>query len=115
MTATAISADVIRGYVDTMILSVLADGPSYGYEISRTIRETTAGAYVMKETTLYSAFARMEKNGLVGSFPGEVTHGRPRTYYRITDVGRTYYAERCQEWSLTRDVISRFIDPEKVA
>ncbi|MBO1687926.1 PadR family transcriptional regulator, partial [Clostridium butyricum] len=47
-----ISSDVIRGYNDTMILYLLLDGDSYGYEISRNIREITGGRYIMKETTL---------------------------------------------------------------
>ncbi|MDD6351678.1 MAG: PadR family transcriptional regulator, partial [Lachnospiraceae bacterium] len=34
-----ISSDVIRGYNDTIILSLLLDQPSYGYEISKMIRE----------------------------------------------------------------------------
>jgi len=33
-----ISSDVIRGYVDTIILSLLIEGDSYGYEISKNIR-----------------------------------------------------------------------------
>ena len=31
-----ISSDVIRGYNDTIILYLLLDKPSYGYEISRS-------------------------------------------------------------------------------
>ena len=27
-----ISSDVIRGYIDPMILRILLDGPSYGYQ-----------------------------------------------------------------------------------
>ena len=33
-----ISSDVIRGYNDTIILYLLLDRPSYGYEISKQIR-----------------------------------------------------------------------------
>jgi len=49
-----ISSDVIRGYVDTIILSLLIEGDSYGYEISKNIRIKTDELYVIKETTLYS-------------------------------------------------------------
>lgn len=56
-----ISSDVIRGYNDIMILCLLLDGDSYGYEISKRIDEITEEKYKMKETTLYSAFARLEK------------------------------------------------------
>ena len=48
-----ISSDVIRGCNDTIILCLLLDGPSYGYEISRRIRVMTEDAYIRKETTLY--------------------------------------------------------------
>ena len=65
-----ISSDVIRGYHDTMILCLLLDMPSYGYEISRKIRELSSEKYIIKETTLYSAFNRLEKNGYVESFYG---------------------------------------------
>ncbi|MER2064402.1 MAG: PadR family transcriptional regulator, partial [Alkalibacterium sp.] len=34
-----ISSDVIRGYNDTFLLSLLAQEDSYGYELSRQIRE----------------------------------------------------------------------------
>ena len=60
-----ISSDVIRGYNDTIILYLLLDRPSYGYEISKQIRLISEEKYVIKETTLYSAFTRMEKNGYI--------------------------------------------------
>ena len=104
-----ISSDVIRGYNDTFILFLLLDAPSYGYEISRQIRLLTDGKYIIKETTLYSAFTRLEKNGYIESFYGDETGGRRRTYYRITPAGRTYYAEKCEEWSVTREVVEHFI------
>ena len=63
-----ISSDVIRGYNDTMILFILRKAPSYGYEISKQIKQLSDGKYIIKETTLYSAFTRMEKNGYIESF-----------------------------------------------
>ncbi len=107
-----ISSDIIRGYNDTMILYLLLDHPSYGYEISRTIRQMTGEKYVIKETTLYSAFTRMEKNGFITSFQQNADNGKRRTYYRITDPGRAYYEEKCEEWALTKDVVEHFITPE---
>ena len=87
----AISSDVIRGYNDTMILYLLLDQPSYGYEISRQIKTLSHEKYIIKETTLYSAFTRMEKNGY------------------ITGKGRAYYQEKCEEWLLTQEVVEQFI------
>ena len=75
-----ISSDVIRGYNDTIILYLLLDRPSYGYEISRMIRSLSDGKYIIKETTLYSAFTRMEKNGYIMSFSQNAVSARPKPF-----------------------------------
>jgi len=104
-----ISSDVIRGYNDTMILYLLLEKPSYGYEVSKQIRELSQEKYIIKETTLYSAFNRLEKNGCIESFFGDETNGKRRTYYRITDPGVEYYRDKCKEWRLIQEVVEKFI------
>lgn len=107
-----ISSDVIRGYNDTIILAILRKNDSYGYEISKKIEDVSEGQYLIKETTLYSAFSRLEKNGYIHSYSGAETNGRARTYYGITDLGEEYYQEKKEEWKLTKDVINRFTEEE---
>ena len=105
----AISSDVIRGYNDTMILYLLRNKPSYGYEISKDIKALSEVKYIIKETTLYSAFTRMEANGYVESYSQDAENGKRRTYYRITNKGRSYYRDKCEEWHLTKEVVEKFI------
>ena len=105
-----ISSDVIRGYNDTIILFFLRKEPSYGYEISKNIKAVTDNKYLIKETTLYSAFTRLEKNGYITSFVKEADNGKKRSYYQITDSGYKYYQEKCEEWQLTKEVIENFIE-----
>ncbi len=107
---SSISSDVIRGYNDTIILYLLLRNPSYGYEISKNIKSLSEDKYVIKETTLYSAFTRMEKNGYIESYSEIADTGKKRTYYRITDPGRQYYNEKCEEWEITKEVIEHFIE-----
>lgn len=109
-----ISSDVIRGYNDTMILFILLGGKSYGYEISKQIRQISDEKYIMKETTLYSAFTRLEKNGYVKASYGDESFGTRRTYYEITSAGLDYYKEKCREWAVTKDVIEKFIREEYI-
>ncbi|MCL2527707.1 MAG: PadR family transcriptional regulator [Defluviitaleaceae bacterium] len=104
-----ISSDVLRGYIDLMIIRTLCDGDSYGYEISKKITDISLNGYTMKETTLYSAFTRLEKLGCLRSYPGTYSGGRERTYYTLTDTGQEYYRKKCEEWELTKDLISKFI------
>lgn len=108
-----ISSDVIRGYSDTIILYLLLDGDSYGYEISREIKRISENSYSMKETTLYSAFNRLSKNGYIDFYYGDKTEGKRRTYYRITEKGRQYYEAKCEEWNQTKKLINRFIREEQ--
>ena len=109
MENTGISSDVIRGYVDVMILRILCDGDSYGYAVSKKITDISDNLYTMKETTLYSAFSRLEKLGYLRSYPGSHSGGRERTYYSLTDSGRLYYERKCTEWTLTKALIAKFV------
>jgi len=109
----AIGSDVLRGYIDLMILRALWDGDSYGYEISKRITDISEGCYTMKETTLYSAFARLEKLGHLRAYPGSYSGGRERTYYNLTADGKQYYRQKCAEWGLTQELIRNFILEEE--
>lgn len=104
-----ISSDTIRGYNDMFILSILTENDSYGYEISKKIREITQERYLIKETTLYSAFTRLEKKGYISSYPGETTHGKKRTYYHISEEGENYLLAKKKEWLETKEVVERFL------
>ena len=71
-----------------------------------TFTTTTAAVVLM---IVQFALGIREKNGYISSFSQEAENGKRRTYYRITDSGKSYYKEKCEEWQLTKDVIERFI------
>ena len=106
----AISRYVIHKNKKKKIQKHLLDKPSYGYEISKKMKTLSNEKYVIKETTLYSAFTRMERNGYIESFSNQDNAaGKRRTYYRITEAGRAYYQQKCEEWLLTQEVVEKFI------
>lgn len=107
-----ISSDVIRGYNDSFLLSLLNEGDSYGYALSKDIKERTNGQYLIKETTMYSAFTRLKKNGYIESYPGNVTQGKKRTYYRITSEGKQFLQEKQKEWQITKQVVDQLVGGE---
>ncbi len=104
-----VGSDVMRGYNDFMILFLLLEEDSYGYEISRQIKQISEGKYIMKETTLYSAFTRLEKEGYIEAYYGTETNGKRRTYYRITKEGREFYRAKCEEWELVKEIVGKFV------
>jgi len=59
-----LTADLLRGHTDTIILKLLSDGDRYGYEIIKMVGETTEGDYQLKEPTMYSSLKRLEKEAL---------------------------------------------------
>lgn len=109
-----ISSDVIRGYTDIIILNLLLHRDSYGYEISKQIRKISEEKYIIKETTLYSAFTRLEKAGYIASYAGSETNGRQRTYYHILEKGCSYYEEKCKEWYEVKELVDKFVDVPRI-
>lgn len=105
----AISADILRGHTDAIILAQLAAGDSYGYEINKTVAQRTAGTYGFKEATLYTAFKRLEQNGLITSYWGEDGPGARRRYYAVTEAGRRQLEAERQTWSETKAVLDALI------
>ena len=103
-----ISADAIRGYIDLIVLSLLKRQPSYAYDLAKTITEVSNGEYTIKQTTLYTALKRLESSGLADSYPGVSDSGKSRTYYRLTDAGAAYLADKLAEWEATKTLIDRF-------
>lgn len=107
-----ISADTLRGYTDTIILTQLMKKDSYGYEINRNVQQRTGGEYEFKEATLYTAFKRLEQGGLISSYWGEEGPGARRRYYTITESGRQQWRERSREWLETRELLNALLTLE---
>lgn len=109
----SIASDLIRGHTDTIILSQLMSGDSYGYQINKIIQERTNQEYELKEATLYSAFRRLEEAGYICSYWGNETTGARRRYYTITKDGREAYNRLRNEWERSKVLIDQLIHEEK--
>ena len=105
----ALTADILRGYTDAIILRQLAGEDSYGYQINKRVAAITGGALEMKEATLYTAFRRLETGGYIRSYWGDEQTGARRRYYAITDAGRMQFMDEVQEWARTREVLNALI------
>ena len=109
----ALSADILRGYTDTIILRQLAQGDSYGYQINRRVAEISSGALEMKEATLYTAFRRLEGAGYIRSYWGDETTGARRRYYALTDSGREKLLADCAAWQETKIIMDQLLEGER--
>ncbi|AWZ49894.1 PadR family transcriptional regulator [Hathewaya limosa] len=85
--------EIFKGSIDILVLCILNGKISYGYEISREIKEKSNDTYVIGEGTLYTCLKRLENKKLIESF-WQVKEDRNRKYYNITKGGREYLEEK---------------------
>src|SRR6516165_2173886 len=83
--------------VEMLILEVVAQVPSYGYEITQTVAARSEGYFDLKEGSLYPALHRMERQKLLKASWREAD-GRRRKYYELTRAGQAELAKRKQSW-----------------
>jgi len=91
--------NLVRGTIPTLILSVLAEGPNYGYEISETIKARTQGRLKLSVAALYTTLKRLEDQSLIGPCEGVQSGARERRYYEILPAGQTFLKTKLAEWN----------------
>ena len=90
--------------LDFLVLSVIAEGDAYGYQISQIIKRAAS----TKDSTLYPVLKRLQESGLVVTYD-EQYQGRNRRYYRITDAGRGRQRELFREWEKYKFIIDDIV------
>lgn len=88
---------LLTGMVETLILEIVGQNPSYGYEICQTVAGRSQGYFELKEGSLYPALHRLERQKLLASF-WEEAEGRRRKYYKLTSAGQKALAAKKREW-----------------
>jgi DNA-binding PadR family transcriptional regulator len=93
-------ANLLKGNLDLILLSIIEPEPIYGGEITRAVGERTGGYFDFKEGTLYPALHRLEKAGFVkGSFQYLPRGGSPVKFYALTDSGNRELHARRDEYT----------------
>jgi len=105
----SLTADLIRGHTETIIMAQLYHGESYGYKINKAILEVSLGKYELKEATLYGAFRRLEESGYISSYWGDEATGARRRYYLLTPLGKDFFNQCLLEWDYAKNLIDKLI------
>lgn len=93
-----IGKDLVAASATPMILSVLASGESYGYDIIRRVRALSGNRLEWSEGMVYPALRRLEEKGLLTSRWVESDTGPRRKYYALTKSGRAALADEREAW-----------------
>jgi PadR family transcriptional regulator PadR len=96
--AVQIDKDLVAAAATPLVLSILAEGESYGYAILKRVRALSAGELEWTDGMLYPLLHRLERLGHVTTEWRTSPEGRRRKYYAITDEGRGALAEQRLQW-----------------
>jgi DNA-binding PadR family transcriptional regulator len=89
---------LVAASVKPLMLSILAHGESYGYEIIQRIHQLSGGTIEWTAGTLYPVLHRLEAKGLIEAVWRTADSGRERKYYRLTDKGRQALEVEKRQW-----------------
>ena len=93
------SKDFIAASATPLVLSILSQGDSYGYEIIQRVHELSDGEMQWADGMLYPILHRLEKKGCVKSYWGVADNGRRRKYYRLQKSGSKELSEQRRSWN----------------
>jgi PadR family transcriptional regulator PadR len=105
----SVSKELMKGSTATLVLTVLAKGEQYGYEVIKEIEKLSDGLFELREGTLYPILHSLEADGFVGSRWVGKEGTRQRKYYVITKSGRSLLKEKRAEWTKFRAAIDRIV------
>lgn len=107
---TGFSRDLVRGSLDLMVLSVLADGPQYGYSIQKRIRDASANLVRIQAGTLYPLLHRLESEAAIRS-RWDSSSGRDRKWYELTAAGRRRLHAQAGQWQAYVRCVRQLLQP----
>lgn len=104
-----LEGQMVKGFIDGILLSILSERESYGYDMMKTVQERTDRQLEIKEGTLYPALRRLEAEGLIVGKWATHEQGARRRYYHITQNGKDELQRIKASWSKNYHVIHTFL------
>ncbi len=94
-----ISRELIAASSRPLILSILAEGESYGYAIIQRVGELTGGRLRWTEGMLYPVLHKLEQEDAIVAEWKQPAGERKRKYYRLKSHGRAALAKQREDWT----------------
>lgn len=99
--------DLVAASSKPMVLSILAEGESYGYEIIQKVLELSDHQIEWTDGMMYPVLHRLEREKLIISEWKEAESGRERKYYRLSDDGRKALEAERQQWLTVHNTLCK--------
>jgi DNA-binding PadR family transcriptional regulator len=83
--------------LELAILGLLKERSMHGYQLSKRLTDALGGFWRVSYGSLYPTLKRLEREGAVEQVFDEVTVGRRKNVYRITDTGEALFLQLLEE------------------
>lgn len=100
---------LLKGVLELAVLSVIARGESYGYEILSTLE--SAGFDGIGDASVYGTLRRLEQAGHLESRLAASDSGPARKYYSVTSSGAEQLQAGTDTWRGISDALERLVKP----
>ena len=104
------SGDVVQGTLDMLILKTVALEPMHGYGISVRIEQMSQGVFRVNAGSLFVAFQRLQRAGLIKAEWKATENSRRAKYYILTEKGRKRLSSEKREWGKQVAAIARILE-----
>ena len=102
-----LSKELVAASTVPLVLSVLTQGESYGYELIQRVRELSGGRIEWTEGMLYPVLHWMEDEAYIESEWREAETGRKRKYYRLRKEGRKALHGEREQWLTVHQTLTK--------
>lgn len=103
-------SDLVQGTLDMLILKTLALEPMHGYGISVRLEQMSRGVFRVNAGSLFVAFQRLQRAGLIKGGWKATENGRRAKYYALTEQGRKRLSSETREWGRQVAAIARILE-----
>ena len=104
------SSDLVQGALDMLILKTLALEPMHGYGVAVRIEQISKGVFRPNAGSLFVAFQRLQRPGLIKSEWKATENNRRAKYYALTEQGRKKLSSETREWEKQVAAIARILE-----
>ena len=104
------SQQLKKGVLEMLVLDLICQKPTYGYELLSQLKARSNGQFQLKEGTLYPILYRMEDDGLIeASWSQGEGRTTPKKIYSATKLGLAENQSRQQIWHTFAETVNTFI------
>ena len=106
---TAHDPQLLKGVLSVLLLKLLAERESYGYELVQRLH--SLGLEFIADGTVYPALSRLEREGRVTARLVSSRSGPARKYYRPTPAGYDALTEGTADWRALVAIVTPALAP----